>query len=574
IYIHFEDHKPYWYFGEEEIEIGFAIGFYYTQARVIPEWADAQYYGRLLSTDIMGTRKDDVYFTSQAFPSKNIKISNEDFKFTPFSAGIDAKKKNGNLVRILYWIGADALTALYADFVVNYQGVIEIIEEGPVLGLNLRDIRSSLNKKTPDRYLDTSQLSYIKDPNKEYILPQIWGKVSRIPVLCLNENVNKDIDVLPPASDTATDYEFLIGDVSTHSLASDAIKTLYIADIEINLTLPIVQVDSEQSIAKFTVPESYFRQTETDDSGTVTKVKWKLQDKVTIDIHGYLKGSAFREADGNFTTTPTDLIENGLSILREILRVSYNYSYTSTFFELTSWEAIETDTDKTYSIGLYLSKPIEVWKTVQEISKSMLGRFEWNSNLRFDFTSDDYEQLEANITKEEILPENATFNIKIDARRVLSTFRVGLDRKWAVSDKESSYEWLVDDSNKESALNEYSSTYQEDFLTLINNLTDASKYAVRILAIGGTSLDILTIKVPWRYITLKAGQWISVQLDHINEILYGVVKAQIQEVNPSMADWSILLTIRITAYYPYLTDEEGTLLTDEEGAYLIGEEEV
>jgi hypothetical protein len=559
--VHFEDHKPYYYFKTTDIEIGFVLGFYSTNGATRGVWNEQQYYPRLLSPTVFGDKKDDQYFAKQVFPAANVRIDNNDLFFKNFAIGSDAEDRIGNFVRTLVWTGADSTTALYSEFVVTYQGIIETIKEGKEIDLKLRDLRANLQVKSPFNYLDTTSFTYIKNPDKEHTLPQLWGKCDDVPVLCLNENVNKNVtwsSPIGPFSPTPTDYIFLICDTSQHTIATDSVKTVYIDGVETIINPGTVSFDS-QEFAYFTISETEFRENGIDSSGVITSIKWQRMDKVTVDVWGYLKGTDFKESDGSTTSNPTDLIENGLAVLREVLKNNYGWDYISVLYDITTWQTFE---DAAYDVNYYLNKPISTQKQIEELSTSQLGKFIWGPDKLFSFDNDDFDGYQTDIIKNESFPLNYFPEFTKDAREVLSIFRVGYKRKWKQTESELKYEWNIDSSNQDTALSVYNSTFEKDFPTLISNLTDAQAYATRLLVFGGISIDTFTINCNWDKYNLKAGEWLRVQGDYSNGEYVGWTKCQIQEIKPNINNWTVTLKLRIFSYIGLLTFDGELALLD------------
>lgn len=557
--VHFENHKPYYYYDQNAIEIGFALGFYNSPSIDPREedagvWNNVQYEPRLTSSPVFKDSKDDLYYGKQKLQGASIEFINDDLKYKNFNIGAGVKRRNGNYVRSLMWTGEDANNADYDDFIVTYQGIIEKITEGRSIKIGLRDLRASLTIKSPGKYLDTTNYTDIKDPDKEYLIPEVWGNCYQVPLLCLNENVND--------GGGSSAYEFLICDTADHTLATDSVQEVYINDKLSTITAPTVAFNTTQEFAYITIPAINFAFD--DGSGT----RYENMDKVAIDVEGYLKGDEFRESDGVLTTTPDDLIENGLAIIREIIRKNYGYQYNTVYYDLTTWESFE---DNAYTVGYFIEKPITTQKQIEKLANSQLGTFKWNADRKFTFDNDDFEEFEMEIPKYKLLPEDYFPTFTEDSTETLASFRVGLKRKWNQKD-ELEYQWLLDDSNAATALSEYNSTFSKDFDTLIDNETDALDFASRVLEIGGISNDTFKINTTWDAHTLKAGEWVKVQADHSTERIVGWCKCQIQDVSPKVDNWTVDLTLRIFAYYPYITDEDGTLITDKTGRYITDKE--
>lgn len=555
--VHFEHHKPYYYFDQNTIEIGFALGFFNTNSASDGEWESTQYAPRLLNFPTFKDTLDDLFHSKQRYQSAEIEIDNYDLKYKNFNIGSGIKKKNGNLVRILQWTGEDSTQALYSEFEVKYQGVIERIIEGRTIRIGMRDIRSSLTIKSPQRYLDTTEYPSIKDPDKEYLIPELWGKCYDVPCVCLNEDIN-DGD---PLGTTA--YEYMICDTEHHTIASDSITVVYVNGKKVIAT-PTVTFNSTQQFATFSL-EAKVNFSVVDEDGDF---RYENMDKVTIDVEGYLKGDSFRESDGGLTTTPDELINNGLAILREIIRNNYGYEYTDTYYEISEWEALEDDA---YTVGYYIDKQTEVQKQIEELASSQLGKFIWNAELKFSFRNNDFDTFEMEIPKHKFYPEDYMPTFEEDSTQVQSIIRVGNKRKWSQSDDELQYEWLVDDSNQETALVDYASTQTKDFHTLIDNQTDAQDYATRSLVYVGISKDTFTILTDWSHKDLKSGDWVKVQADHSTENILGWTKCQIQEVAPQIGTWQVQLKLRIFGYYKELlnNDETANIINNDNQKILV-----
>jgi hypothetical protein len=556
--VHFDDHKVPYEFTYTDLEIGFVIGMYKTPRNINGRWNNVQYYNRLKSTPVYSDKKDDLYYGKQSFPGASIAFENGDLRFKNFNIGSNIRVKNGNYVRTLIWEGEDATQADYDDFAVTFQGVIEKTREGQEVSISARDIRTSLNLKTPNRYLDTSEYTDIKNPDKQYILPHTWGKVYNIPCVCLNENVNKGIDPPPVGSDVPKDYTFLICDTAIRTLASDSIKRIFIDGTEIDATLPTIEYNTSQDIAFFTLSSDEFKEVDTDDLGVVSKIRYKKMSKLTIDIEGYLD------------ETDLHLIENGLEVIRKIILDNYEKEYISTYYDLTAWAFFE---NIAYDVGYYINKPTTVIKQIGEISNSQLGTFLWNPDLRFSFTNDDFREYVGTINKYQYFPATFFPKFSVDGTEVLATFRVGYNKEWSVRDKEESHEWYVDETNQENALTAYNSEQSKDFITLLSNSTDVIDFAGRVSDIGSVSVDLFEISVPWEYYSLKAGEWITIEADLINEDYLGIVSGQVQSVVPNIDNWQVKLSIRVfTGVGVPLLDNEDEEIIDNNNLPILGSE--
>jgi hypothetical protein len=544
--VHFKDHKPFYFYRSIDIEIGFSLGFYSSPSNTIGEWNSVQYDPRLLNSPILTSELDDIFNAKQVFPSASISIDNNDLKYKNFNIGAGVKKKNGNFVRTLVWTGENANTALYEDFVVTYQGIIEKITEGTTIKIDMRDIRSSLKVKSPNRYLDTTPYPDIKDPDKEYLLPELWGKASRVPILALNEDVND--------GGGTTDYQFMICDTTNHTIATDSVKAVYVNNKLVSGLTPTVQFNTTQNFAYIEIGRLNFAVN--DGSGN----RYENMDKVSIDVYGYLKGTDFKESDGTTTSNPTGLIENGLAVLREIIKNNTGKDYSSTYYNISEWKTFE---DAAYDVGYFVSKQKTTQEQINELAASQLGEFIWNEDLKFTFDNNDFVSYAGEIQKHLFFPLDYFPVFAQDSTNVIAISRIGYERKWNTNDDELSYNWLIDETNEDDALIDYNSTITRNFPTLINNSTDAQNYATRSIVFTGISNDTFTITTSWDAFNLKAGQWLRVQADHTTEDLIGWTKCQIQKVAPKIDTWQVELKLRIFGYFKSLVINDVGITKDQ-----------
>jgi hypothetical protein len=529
LYIHYENHKPPYFFRTTELEIGFTIGFIRSPKNISGVFNDIQYFNRLKTAPIFSERKDDIYFGKQSFAGSALSFVDNDLRFKNFNLGINARKRNGAFVRARVWEGEDAELADYNDSVITYQGVIEKTSEGVDVNISLRDIRTTLTTKSPNRYLDNSLHPFLKDPDKSEILPQVWGKCFSVPVLCLNENVNKGIDPPPVGVDVPVNFDFMICDTNFHNIATDAIKKVFVNGTEIT-NLPTVTFNANELYAGFTLPSGVFEDVETDDLGDVSSIRYRNMSRVTIDVYGYIDAG------------DSHLIENGLEVIRTIIADNLQKPFTSTFYDVTTWNTFEA---LAYDVGYFIKKPLTTQQQIQELQNAQLGTFIWDQNLKFSFGNDDFDGFVGAIDKNEFFGANFTPTFSSDGTRVLSKFRIGYQRKWDTANAEDRHTWLVDDSNSETALLKFNSEFEKDFITILTDSTQVEDYARRVLDIGGTSFDTFTFTTKWDSFTLKAGDWVTVEADYLNEEYLGLIPAQVFEMTPNLDNWTIRLKLRI-----------------------------
>jgi len=546
--VHFEDNKTPYHYLEAQLEIGFTLGFYSSTTEDFNnELNDQNYYNRLISRPSTSKKKDDFYFSKQVYIKGKVEIDNGDYKFINFSGGLGGNKKAGAPIRILEWEGDIIKNGqpAYSDFKILQQGIINRITESNILAIEYADLRTKLDAPILENLLNTANFEFIKDPDKEYLKPQLWGNNYGVPCICLNENVNKDFG--------ATAYIFMVADSSLVGysdgaptikldMAADSIKKVYIDGIEDSIT-PTVINDLGNDIFYFSIDASFFSK----------DGKYSGQNKLSIDVEGY------QDAGGV-------LMSNGLHIIRELLYQAYKYSYTNGFYDVDTWEIFENDPEKSYNIGLLISKNEKLQSTIEEIANSMIGSFIWDENLKFTFSNDDFEDIAGEITKEKFYPLRYIPKISSDSTKVLSTFRVGTKRNWATRSKEKAYFWVLDETNKINALLNYNSKTQKDFRTLLYNSVDIESFKKRIHFFGDISNDVFTIIVPWGYKNANAGEFYAVYLDLPARDFKGRILAQVIAAKQITSDFTVSLKFRIFEYNYYVflgTDIDDEIIADD-----------
>lgn len=568
--IHFADHRPYYYFKNFDIELGFTLGFYYTNSETAGQFNNMLYRPRLLPFALEKDTIDDIYEQKQVYTSAQIEIDNADYALFPFSIGATVTSKIGNYVRLLVWSGESAASAAYADFTLNFQGVVSRIVEGKTLRITADDVRTTLKIKSPSRYLDNANFPDIGDAEKTYIKPALWGDCFRVPVQCLNEKVNEGLNPLSPTSDTVYDFTFMLCDTADYLIKTDAVTAVYIDGVLQDITAPSVSFDTEENIAYITLDEALFRDTRINDSGTPTDVAWRNMGKVSIDVSGYLPNADTRGSDGTTGGVDTSVpIRSALFVMREIIKSVMGIEYSSASFDITTWDSYEGSGDD-YDIGYYINEPKTAQELLEEIAQSVLGRFFIDANRRFSFSTYDFVSYADTFTANDFIGFDFVPEYTIDPTNVIAKHRTGYRREW---DNKDNYSWYVSSESEEEARAIYNATKEKDFTTLISGDADAEAYSNRLLPFISRSVDTFSITLPWDAVSLSAGDWVQVDtdLDSVSQI--GSAKCLVMAVKPDPDRWAVTLDLRIFETTDpdadtVLTNAGGDMLTDASGDVL------
>ena len=551
--VHFSEfNSPNQYGINSVIEIGLVDGYSKVSwdADTDPEFNSQPYLQRLKSNLII-SKKIDVE-GRQIFPSGSVKIENGDRKYNRFTMDNEFL---GNLVRILTWTGDDIDSIDYDDLNIEYQGNIISTSEGTDIGFNFIDSRKALDKKLSSRELDKT--SYTDIGTEETILmPEVWGTCNSVPIICLNKDANKDI-ISTGFPGNRIDYEFLICDTSNYLVDEAGITEVFIEEIaastEILTAMPTIIFDSTQNFAKITLSAELF-ETYTGSS----KPTYSGMDKTSISLTGYEDGT---------------LIEKGMDIIKYMLNNTYFYTYTDTYFDLTAWEAFATSVDN-YKIGLFINAEITLWEIIEQISKSLKGRFIINSEEKFTWNNNDDKTTVLDIHTREITPLGGgiSYDVTRNIGNVVSNFSIGYFKYWT----SSKYAYYYNNENQSNALSKYGISNSKEFPTLISDETDAELYSAKILDDVSDDDQVISFRSNnFEHRLLNPGEWIMVQFDYIGvtgEIIdyLGWNKCQITEVTPNWADYTVKLTVNLYEVYGnYLQTNNGIDITNNDGESIV-----
>ena len=542
LYVHFVNHNPKWFYSDVEIKINLIFGIYksnYTNETFDGTLIGQQYSPRLEQTGKIATAKDDLYTGRQKFENSGITILNDDYRYVNYNLGSSVtQKKFGGLVKIKTFTGDDISSIDYDnDFSTIFQGRISQIIESNNIDFKLTDLRKQYDRKYPDttfarisNNLNDGGLS--EDP----FIPQIWGKCFGVPGICLN----KDADPIPSGG-----YKFMLCS-NEYSIASDSVKAIYVKNVLLDITIPSVElIDNAYFLS---IPTKHFSYFDEDDT-----LQYDGMDDVTVDIEGYLD-----ETD--------TLISKGLTIIRYMLKNSYDIDFSSVYYQDTT--AYTTKENESYKIGYYIEKPTEIYKQIEEVQKSLLGYLMIDDNLKIYWETDDEPDTFFTIEKHDILNPDWLPSITQDPEKALGSYRVGYNKKWG----NGRYDYRVNDDNIDNALEQYNSREQKDFVTLLYDSDDVDDYIDRIEPFTIISEDTFNVEIMLTddSALLRAGQWVTIPVDHPTKRILGNTKCQILKTNINIESMTKSLNLRIFDISNYLIDSEGFFLVDSENNRLYG----
>ena len=287
LYVHFPNSKPPKYFLKNSISIGVGI----TLSKHNSEWDEIlnnnQYKNYLTSFPSFTYKKDDLFFGKQVFNNTSISFTNFDYFLSSKLLGQFSTNFNGNIVRLLSFVGKISDGVSYSDFDLIYQGYVKSVSEGLNITFKLEDIRRSLDKLIANRVIDSSDFADIDDGTT---IPEIYGKTFNIPLVCLNKNV-KD-------GGSSIAYRFMICDSLKHDISSSSITNIKVDGVNISPSVTITE-DTTHGFYYIDISSSFFKVS--DGSST----RFTGMDKVTCDCEGYQVSST--------------LVASGMEIIRLVL---------------------------------------------------------------------------------------------------------------------------------------------------------------------------------------------------------------------------------------------------------------
>jgi len=215
----------------------------------------------------------------------------------------------------------------------------------------------------------------------------------------------------------------------------------------------------------------------------------------------------------NFGCTET----NALVAIRLLLEEAYGYSYTSYFYDTTTWAAAEAlappvtiayddDTEDKYPV-------IDI---IEEICKSIFGIFTINNDKKFTFRYIDYTS-----TVESVLtiPSTDILNIpevSYDPSEVISSVKIGYDKSWATND----YTYKTYTDRESTVFKKYKVYNEQTFDTLLDYEADADDLAERIQDYFNEVHGTYEITVPIKYYDLEIGNAVTAELYRENNVSF------------------------------------------------------
>lgn len=241
----------------------------------------------------------------------------------------------------------------------------------------------------------------------------------------------------------------------------------------------------------------------------------------------------------NFGCTST----NALVAIRLLLEQAYGYSYTSDFYDTTTWataEALAPPVTIVYDDDTEDKHP--VIEIIEEICKSIFGIFTVDKDKKFTFSYIDYTTTAVSVIT---IPSTDILNIpevSYDPSEVISSVKIGYDKSWSTN--EYTYKTYTD--READVFKKYKTYNEQTFDTLLDYETDADDLAERIEDYFDEVHGTFEITVPIKYYTLEIGNIATAELRRENNHPYiGDKMCEIIGKTYNISDSTINFTCRI-----------------------------
>ncbi len=248
------------------------------------------YDDRILSINNISKGKDSFYSGKLSFNSGSIQLSNHDGYFDNL---IDANNLYGASCR--FYFGTENLGV--SEFRKVFSGYVTGAElDTNTITFQIVDEREKLSKNVITHYFTTAAYPDIKEENVNKPIPVIYGSCKKVPVIMVNEN----------RSTTKTgNFTGKVCDITTKDYGGiKGITKLYIGDT-----------------TTYTTASTKWSQVSTAGTISLSTQIYKPGNKVSVDVGGLLNENG-------------DLLENGIDIIKDLLRKIYGIPFTSTFYNL------------------------------------------------------------------------------------------------------------------------------------------------------------------------------------------------------------------------------------------------
>jgi len=428
------------------------------------------YEPRVKGIFVIDKSKDPLEFGVIRFDGGNLTLNNEDGFFDSFTRSIIF----GQPVVTRYGIdGFDGTEMDYADYKKIATTYIEDISIGwKHCTLSLIDYRKKLSRKLPIHNFDKNTYPYLADKNEGKPVPLGYGTVYNQLVICTNEE-----------EPSPANYSFKVCDISDHPYGIKDIIQVYVGGAKVT--------HSNENI--------------TDATFTLSSTDYSPGKKVTCDYEGYVNGSS-------------DLIENSLDVLEDLLYVYLDIAYNSTNYDTAEWAAIKSSTK---NIGFSINDYEEINCIISNIALSNFANFIIRDDGRYTFRIlDRAAAAEETVYLDEYFDEPV---IEYAGSRFLSSVKIGYAKDY----ENKEYRWYVKDDLEAEIVAEYKKHRSIEPETYLVNETDAQWLAEKYMDLMRSVRGIITTRTGVQNNEFEIGDIKNLVLDRRDRGWEGSLKTEI-----------------------------------------------
>lgn len=475
LYVHFDDYTPYWLY--DFIDIGVVAGYSNNGVNT-----GTSYYPPRLITDGLTVEyeKDPLYAGLIKFKEYTFSLRNGDHELDDLAS----QDLYGNATRIK--VGSE--TDDYADFKTLFEGRVSSVPEirFDEVTVDAQDKRKFLSRGIPTSRFNQTDYPNLPDDFVGENIPIAFGDLRGVPLVPINT------------------YQFKICDPLTDEYGGiTSIDSVYVDGVEVT--------PDSQSLTDCTV---------TIDSADADR---EFSKKVTADITGYSDGSG--------------LIDNGLYVLRKLLRIYGGVQYLASNYNTTEYDSYEATAN---DIALFVEDE-DLSDVIEHIALSMFGIFYVQPDGKYSFKKTDEDRASAQtISEDDIISEPYA---EYDEENFLTSVKIKYNKKQDAN----TYQRFVYDDLQDTIFLQYRQYREKEYETALTNSTDAEEMAVEVMDISKQIPTYFPLTVP--YETYKG----LVILDNVQTAIKRTV----------------LGTKNIITTDGYLTAEDGDILTTESGDRLV-----
>lgn len=483
LYVHFDSFNTPKYF--TSIEIG-----------VTDSYSNCDFYnendqfvqGKIKSLPNLSIRKNNFYYGLQNWAGGDVTLANEDGYFDDYVN----ETLFGQPSRIK--LGGTELDV--ADFKTVWTGSVkgtQATDEDFVF--NLFDKRDQSDRTLAANFYDSTTYPGISDDNNGRPIPIAYGQCRDCRVVCTNET-----------SAPAT-FSFLICDVADHTDGIKSIDAVYVNGTEVTPN------STNLITATFTI--------------TAASGDYTAGDEVTVDFKSYVDGSG-------------DLITNSLDILKDIIEVYLDTTYSSDTFDTTAWTA---QTLLAQDIGnIWLNDFQTFDEVVEKIGVSELGNLSLTGDGKWTF-------LRSNTSAEE------TVKIDIDEQfsppyrtdpgtEYLTSATVKFYEKNNKNDSDRKWRTYTDNSQEATIKNQYGTYKSKEYETYLLTLSQAQSLASDIMDMFGTITPEFSVDTSIFASNVELLDTVVIEFNRTRKTWMGYNKCEVTGITYNLNDFIISLDLR------------------------------